>query len=61
MNIMGIIGNLYAWASPEYVLYNMSIDQVMAYIEVFYPQKKKKKRGYEAPDRDAFKKLSARY
>lgn len=51
---MGIMGNLYAWASPEYMLYKMSWEEIMGYIDVFYPQKKKK--NNEPPDRDAFKK-----
>lgn len=53
MITFGVMGSLYAWATPEYMLNKMSLEEINAYINVHYPAKKE---GYEPPDRDAFKK-----
>ena len=52
MNIFGVMGHLYSWATPEYMLNNMSLDEIVAYINVHYPIKKNDK-----PDRESFKRL----
>ena len=56
MNLYGAMGHLYAWATPEYMLWKMSIDEINAYVGVHCPTPKKKD-GYEAPDREKFNRL----
>jgi hypothetical protein len=57
MSIFGVMGHLYAWATPEYMLNNMSWEEITAYLEAHCPKtKKKNKSSYEPPDRDSFKK-----
>jgi len=53
MQTYGVMGHLYAWATPEYMLNEMSLDEILAYIGVHCPVKKDE---YEAPDRESFKK-----
>lgn len=54
MQLFGAMGHLYAWASPDYMLRNMSIEEINAYVMVHCPPSKDDKKKYEPPDRDAF-------
>jgi hypothetical protein len=44
MMVFGVMGNLYAWATPEYMLNNMSLEEIYAYIKVHCPEPKEEKR-----------------
>ena len=44
MMVFGVMGHLYAWATPDYMLNCMSLEEIYAYIKVHCPESKDEKR-----------------